>query len=324
MAEWLVEQGIGEDRAILFDKGHVLAARIQRHGRLLAGTVADARLIARASGARRGTLLFASGEEALIDGLPADAKEGATIRAQIVRAAMAETGRFKRAQARPANGPEKSAPSLAEALRATGATVRLTRRFADDPWPEIVGEALEGHVAFAGGSLTISPTPAMTLIDVDGTLPPAALALAALPAVAGAIRRLDLAGSIGVDLPTLERRDDRKAVDEALARLLESWPHQRTAINGFGFVQLVSRLQHPSILSNVRGAPAVAGAQLLMRRIEDVAEPGGLQAYGHPSVVAAISPEWRQELLARTGRGIDWIADPALTLLGGFAQAAAS
>jgi hypothetical protein len=59
-------------------------------------------------------------------------------------------------------------------------------------WDDLVAEALTRRGALAGGSLVISPTPAMTLIDVDGPPPLAALALAAVPAIAGAMRRFDM------------------------------------------------------------------------------------------------------------------------------------
>lgn len=323
-AQWLVEQGIGEDRAILVEHGHVTAARIQHSGRLAAGLVADARLLSRSSGARRGTLLFDNGEEALIDGLPADAREGAAMRAIVTRAAIAETGRYKRAHARPTKAPPRAAPDLTEALGATGLPVRTVRRFPDDPWPEIIDEALSGAIEFANGSLIVSPTPAMTLIDIDGTLPPAKLALAAVPAIAAALMRLDLAGSIGIDFPTLEARADRRQVDEDLGRALADWPHERTAMNGFGFVQLIARLERPSILALVRGDPARAGATLLLRRIEDVSAPGLLIATAHPDVLAAIGANWREEIVRRSGRTISWRHDRALAPLGGFAQAVAS
>lgn len=309
---------------MLIVRAEVRAARISRPGRLAPGLIADAKLIARAAGARRGTLLFDTGEEALVDGLPVDAREGAALRAIVTRAAIAETGRYKRAQARPTGDPLRPAPDLVQALAVGGVPVRTVRRFADDPWPEIAEEALSGTVAFPGGSLIVSPTPAMTLIDIDGTLPPAQLGLAAVPAIAGVLARLDLAGSIGIDFPSIESRSERRTLDEALAAALGEWPHQRTAMNGFGFVQLVARLERPSILSEARRDPARTGALLLLRRVEDVADPGPILATAHPEVIAAVTPDWRDELVRRTGRAIEWRADPALAPLAGFAQAMAS
>ena len=324
MAEWLVERGIGEDRAILVDRDDVLAARLRRPGKLAAGLITDAKLVSRHAGSRRGTVLVDGEAEALVDGLPKDIGEGGIIRITIVREGMAEKGRYKRAQARLTKAAPRPAPDLPTSLRASGLPVRVVRRFPGDPWPGIIGDAADGTVAFTGGAITISPTPAMTLIDVDGTLPPVSLAMAAVPAIAVALARLDIAGSIGIDFPTLERREDRKAVDDALALALAAWPHQSTAMNGFGFVQLVARLERPSILSRIQSDLHFAGATLLMRRMEDVREAGRLLGTGHPRVIAAIGGEEEAELRRRTGRAIAWHSDPSLAPLGGFAQALTS
>lgn len=323
MPEWFVENGIAEDRAILVENGTVLAARMEWPGKLAAGEVADAILVSRSKGSSRGTARFPGNEEALVDGLPQSASEGATIRLEITRAAIAEAGRMKRAQTRPTQANCQPAPSLAHRLKDTGEHVRIVRRFPEDPWPDIVGDAITGAIEFSGGSLIITPTPAMTLIDIDGSLPPAALALAAVRPIAHAIAMFDLGGSIGIDFPTLERRDERRSVDESLASALDHWPHQRTAMNGFGFVQLVARLERPSILHRVRADPAGAAARLLLRRAEAVSEPGVLQLVSHPAVRSAIKPEWESELSHRTGRSIVWREDSALALAGGFAQAVA-
>ncbi len=323
MAEWLVEEGIGEDRAVRLENGAIAAARLRVTGRLAAGEIADAVLIARTAGSARGTLRFPSGEEALVDRLPASAREGAPLRAAVTRPAMAERGRFKRAQARPA--PETAlspAPALAETLRREGHTAAIVRDFGPE-WDELLDEARDGLIAFPGGALTIAPTPAMTLFDIDGTLPSRALALAAVPAIAASIARLDLAGSLGIDFPTLAEKADRRAVDEALTAALGGWPHERTAMNGFGFVQIVARLERASLLATAQHDALGTAARQLLRRAERVAAPGVLLIAAGAAVRAKITAEWQAELARRTGRSVRLVTDSTLAPEAGFVQAVA-
>lgn len=313
LAEWLVEAGIGETRAILVDRGEVLAARLDWPGRLAAGLVEDAILIARTAGSRRGTARFANGEEALVDQLPIDAQEGAPIRLKVTRSALAEAGRLKRAQARPTGDAPCPAPSPPG---------KVIPCFPAGLWEEVWGEAWDGSVDFAGGTLTISPTPAMTVIDIDGDLPARSLALAAVAPLAAGIRRLDLAGSIAIDFPTLADKADRQAVDTALAAALQGWPHERTAMNGFGLVHLVARLERPSLLHRLAMNRNRAAALMLLRRAEQVRDPGSqLLLTAHPDVRHAVIPEWETELARRAGRAIRWQDDTGLAPESGFAQA---
>ena len=316
---WYVEEGIGEHRALLVDGGEALAARLDWPGRLAAGQVEKARLTHFDPQRRRGTAVFASGEEAVVDRLPAGTSEGALVRLEVTRAALAERGRFKRAQARPSEAAPRAAPSLAEALAA-----RVVQRFPAGLWEDVWTDAWTGEVAFSGGSLLFSPTPAMTVTDVDGGGPAAQLARAAVPILAAALRRLDLGGSIGIDFPTLADKADRRAVDALLGEALADWPHERTAMNGFGFVQLVARLERPSLLHRLAHSRAGAVARMLLRRAELVETPGALLLTAHPAVAVKLRDEWLAELARRAGREVRIATDAGLALDGGFAQAVAS
>lgn len=312
MAEWLVEQGIGEDRAVLVEDGEIIAARLDWPGPLKAGLIENAVLKSRTAGSPRGTARFANGEEALVDKLPKDASEGAPIRLEVTRAALKERSRRKAALARPTERAVY-APTLAGSLNA-----RIVR---DIPgWEELWMEAFMRSPGFAGGRLEIDLTAGMTVIDIDGELPPRALSIAAVPAVARAIRRCDLAGSIVIDFPTLNAKADRQAVDFALAGALTGWPHERTAMNGFGLVQLVSRRERRS-LSELLGMWPEAAARLLLRRAERVADPGALELSAPGPVHRALLHDWETELARRTGRTVIRRTDNTLPAWAVFAQA---
>lgn len=316
MAEWLVEEGIGEHRALLVENGQALAARIDWPGENLSpGEVAEAILIARQKGSSRGRARFASGEEALVERLPQSASEGAPIRLVVTRPAMGEGARQKLAHARPASEAVRPAPSLTDRLGA-----KVVRRLPPGLWEEVWSEAWEGQVAFPSGSLIVSPTPAMTLVDVDGQLRPRELALAAIEPLAATISRMGLSGSIGIDFPTLTDKADRKKVDGALAAALADWDHERTAMNGFGFVQLVSQVEIPSLLHRFTFTRARAAARLLLRRAEQLEGPGTTQLVMHPALKPLVDPQAVDELRRRTGREVDIGTDPALALEAGSAQ----
>jgi ribonuclease G len=312
LAEWLTERGIGEHRSILLDGDRIVAARIDLAGELAAGQVEDAVLISRTAGSKRGTARFANGEQVLVDRLPPDASEGASLRLEVTRAAIPEAGRHKLAQARPTTAPASLSAAPAG---------REIHAFPACDWDELWDEATQGTVAFAGGSLHFSLTPAMTVVDIDGELRGRDLALAAVPPLADALRRFDLAGNIGIDFPTLEAKADRRAVDEALAAALADWPHERTAMNGFGFVQLVARLIRPSLLHRMQFGRTAAIARRLLRRAELVSEPGALLLSCHPAVKAALREDWIAQLERRTGRVIRIETDPQPSLYSAFVQA---
>lgn len=310
MPEWLIEEGIGETRAILLDGDTVLAAKCRWHGEVYSGQTIAAKLASKRG--VRGTAISPEGREILVDKLPRDASEGSTLDLVVTRAAIIEQGRYKLPSARPAGSVTKTEDGF------SGGTA--VHRFPAGTWEDIWLAANSGEVVFNGGSLLFAVTPAMTLVDIDGDLDPRALALAAVEPLALALVQFDLGGSIGIDFPTLEAKTDRKAVDAALEEALSDWPHERTAMNGFGFVQLVSRLEGPSLLHRFATSRTGMGVRMALRRAELVEGAGITLLTVHPALKAKLKSEWIEELERRTGRPLRIETDPGLAIEAASAQ----
>lgn len=319
-AEWLIEEGIAETRALLIEGEQVLGAKMMWPGELVAGARIAGRLTVKMKGKRRGIVLLENGTEALVDHLPPQATEGQALDLIVTRASLAERGRLKRAQVREA-GPDT--PSPAASWPGGRPECRIVRRFPAGLWDEVWHAASSASLDFAGGEVLVSVTPAMTVIDIDGVGAPREVALAAVPAIAQALAWFDLGGNIGIDFPTLAAKDDRRAVDEALGAMLAGWPHERTAMNGFGFVQLVARLEGPSLLHRFAAARLGMSARMALRRAELAADAGTgrmLQLTVHPALKVTLKDDWLADLTRRTGREVRIAADPGLAIAAAHAQ----
>lgn len=326
MAEWLYEAGIGEARAALIDNGAIVEARIEPESNAQrAGAIVAARLATQLVPRRRGIVSLETGEEALLEPLPSGLTEGAPLLVEIVRAAIPEPGVAKLAKARPApdGASAMPGPELLARVGATGHPIAVSAAHGADRleaagWSEVLEQAASGDIAFPGGALRIALTPAMTVIDVDGTLAPSELAIAGARGAGEAIRRFDIAGSIGIDLPTLAARAARKAAAEALDEALPP-PFERTAVNGFGFLHLIRKRERASLLEIVRHDRVGASARALLRRAERAPGAGNATLRAHTAVSALLvkRADWIAELERRIGAAVRIEADPKLALSAG-------
>ena len=291
------------------ERGGIVEARILLDGTVAAGAILRAQL--KRTGAP--AVAVAEGVEYLLPKGAPGVTEGAALSIEVRREAIPGFEPWKRPLARVAepgamaaaglDGEQSAFPSPDDALEAAG-------------WSDLLDEARSGMIHFQGGMLRVSPTPAMTLIDVDGTLPAVALALAGATAAARAILRHGIGGSIGIDLPTVRGKAERQAIGEAIdAGLLP--PFERTQVNGFGFVQIVRARRHASLFE-LAADRAGFEARALLRRASRLT--GAVTLTAHPAVIAAIEPEWAGMLSRQVGGAVTLQADPSRAISGGDVQ----
>lgn len=329
MARWLYEAGIGEARAALIEGGRILEMIVEPESDApRAGAVLAARLIAKADTGGRARVAF-DGGEALLGQTPKGLTEGSKLLVRLVREAYVEPGgqpklavaQAAEAEATPSDGPDLLARVTASAHPVDTPASHDADALEAAGWSEALEEARSGTVARRQALLRICLTPAMTLIDIDGAGPAADLARAGAALAGDVIRRFGITGSIGLDLPTLPTRADRLAAAGALDATLPQ-PFERTAVNGFGFLQIVRRRVRPSLPEIIAADPARAAACALLRRAERAPGHGPLTLTAASSVIALIEakPAWCEALARRTGTTLALRATPGLSISAGHAQ----
>ena len=329
--EWLYEEGIGECRAALVHAGRIVEAHIERESeKVLAGAVAQGRLVKLLIPKKRGIVKLLSGEEVLLEPIPPRLSEGGMVLVEIRRAAIGEAGldgerRDKLALARAAQPGVKPhpGPSLLQRIRATEISITPCPAHEDDRleahgWSELLESAMRGEVGTEEAALRIFPTPAMVLIDVDGSLPPAQLGPKGAKLAAQAIRAMNLTGSIGIDLPTMNNKEERAIAAAQIDKILPQ-PFERTAVNGFGFIQIIRKREHASLIELLREDPVRTAAMALLRygerwRSGNSGGGGPVTLTANPAVISLIhrNKHWIETLEKRRGGTVTLAPDASL------------
>lgn len=332
----------GETRCVLVEQGVPVELHLLRTATAsptaAAGSRHTARLVSRL-GNGRALIALESGEEALLQPVPPVA-EGAAIAVEITRPRLPEPGRWKRALARPAD-PDAEPPLAAQTLLFDRASELICADIRAAPLPgpgvppvridaeavaaleieTLVDQARSGLWAFEGGLLSIERTRAMTVIDIDGTLAPLALNLAAAQAIGHVLRLFAITGPVGIDFVGMSSRADRQAVDHALAEACAALgPHERTAINGFGFCQLVRPRKGPSVAEHLCGTTpgrlSVESQALLLLREAARSQGVGVRTItALPGVVDVLRqwPRLLDQVRRMSGADVKLVCEPGVS-----------
>ena len=325
----------GEIRLMLHEDGKLVELRLLRMletAPLLVGGTTQVRLGAKI-GARR-ALVHYDGGEGEISPIP-DCTEGSWLTAELTRAPFPEPGRWKRAVFRQAEAREfgigdyilSQWPGLAAIVCAGPMDAAQVRSILGEACPEIqidkpaIDDAqsdiwcergITGEFVIEGGLLSIERTRAMTVIDIDGFGAAHAVNLAAARAIPWLLRLYGIGGQVGIDFLASANKAERAEIDTALVeRCATLGQHERTAVSGFGFAQLVLPRPGPSVMEILCGtgwkAPSVETQALMLLR--DAARSHGVGArelVAPAEIIAQIElwPSLLDELRASLGCAI--------------------
>jgi ribonuclease G len=327
--------------------------RLRRGERALiaAGEVYTARILSKLGNGR--ALVDLGGDvEAILFPVPM-LLEGALLAVEMSRAPIPEPGNVKRAQVRPTAVIK---PSTEPSWHMRGEAWELTLRnmaplvaaiicpsagvanevdavlgaeapeirvdpaaITDCDFETLIEHGVLGSFPIEGGTLHIERTRAMTIIDVDGTTAPLALNLAAAKAIPPLLRLFDIGGPIGIDFLTLKSRTERTQIDEALAASASAaglGAHERTAINGFGFCQIIRPRSGPSVTEILCGTTPgrltpESRAIALLRAVGKSHGHGVRQIVAPPILIDLIKawPEETAALQSALGARIELVSD---------------
>jgi ribonuclease G len=296
MREIAFETSPGEIRAVMFEAGTPVELHSFREGSAALGTVADARIISKSAG--QTVLRLASDEDIILPATPAEA-EGAGIRVEIIREGLSEPGYFKRAVARRSDAPLRviDAATWRGSLRA-----RAEREIAPDVgFDDHFAIAFEGCAQRGAARIWFERTKAGLVFDIDGSGAPAAINRDAAQEIARLLRLFQIGGAAIIDFVGMDCKAARLEIADVFDVVSAADPRrfERTAINGYGLMQVIRPKTGPSLLDRLFGRRRVSPsdetlALMLLRDASRAVGAGPRRCVTTPALAALLGqPHWQ-------------------------------
>ncbi len=309
------DEAPGERRAALVEGGHLLEIHIQRDVQWVLGECGNGRIDRKTpSGAY---IIADSGSELLLRSKISD-PEGSRVAFEVMREAISEPGRTKPPEIMLRNNlpdplPQKDAlwnnrlslpghKSLAASI-ASGFDVALA------------GQSIVGDV-----TVSFQRTKAGLVFDVDGIGNAFAINSVAATEIARLLRLFQIGAMVMVDFVSMEAKTQRTQIAEIFdaASTLDQRPFERTAINGYGMMQVVRARPRPSILDHLFGTRIAAlsdetQAYWLLRAVAQSSGFGPRTVTARPVVAHLLQSgqwaQWRAEAIRLSGADMVVVAD---------------
>ena len=256
MTEYWIDDAPGERRAALVENGVIVEVHIQRDLHFALGETGTGRIDRKTpSGAY---LVTGNGEEVLFR-RNAPQPEGSRVGFEVTREAICEPGRAKPPEGKLVDVTPNISSDRQQIWEARLAKIGSIPRLQAD-----ISAAFDIAVAGAAqlDDVTVSfqRTKAGLVFDVDGIGDQLIINLVAAAEIARLLRLYQVGGMVMIDFVAVESKDARHAIVEAfdLSAAADSRPFERSAVNGFGLMQVVRARPRPSVLDQLFGTRIAA------------------------------------------------------------------
>ena len=305
----------GERRAALVENGNIVEIHIQRDALWALGECGVGRIDRKTPS---GAYIVSDDGSVLLLRSKITQPDGARIAFEVTREAIPEPGRIKPPEIMlrdNAQDPLIGKDALWDARVASLAPSAINASIADGFDVGIAGQSVVGDV-----SISFQRTKAGLVFDIDGIGDAFAINMVAATEIARLLRLYQIGAMVLIDFVSMESKAQRTQIAEAFdaASLADARPFERTAINGYGMMQVVRARPRPSVLDHVFGTRIGAlsdetQAYWLLRAVAQSTGFGTRTVTAQPDVATLLQSEgwaaWRAAAVRLAGADMVVVAD---------------
>ena len=294
----------GERRAALVEHGNIVEVYIQRDMHWVLGEGGEGRIDRKTpSGAY---VVADDGSELLLRSKISD-PDGTLVAFEVVREAISEPGRIKLPEVKLRDTVSGDLDQKADLWARRIAL--LGQKSLTAPIAEGFDIALAGQSRIGDVTISFQRTKAGLVFDVDGIGDAFVINGIAATEVARLLRLYQIGAMVMVDFVAMESKAQRTEIAEIFdaAAASDGRPFERTAINGFGMMQVVRARPRPSVLDHLFGTRIAAlsdetQAHWLLRAVAQSSGFGVRTVSARPDVVTLLNSQLWASLRAQAVR----------------------
>jgi hypothetical protein len=305
----------GERRAAVVEDGNIVEIHIQRDALWALGECGVGRIDRKAPS---GAYVVADDGSALLLRGKTNALEGARVMFEVTREAIFEPGRTKPPEIMlrdSAGDPLIGKDALWDARVASLGQSAINASIAEGFDVAIAGQSQLGDV-----TISFQRTKAGLVFDIDGVGDAFAINRIAASEIARLLRLYQVGAMALIDFVSMESKAQRTQIAEAFdaASVLDLRSFERTAINGYGMMQVVRARPRPSVLDQLFGTRIAAlsdetQAYWLLRAVAQSSGFGARTVTTRPEVATLLQSErwaaWRAQAVRLAGADMQVVVD---------------